>query len=232
MTKEYFANLRSMEARKSIHKLGLLDIKIDNILEIGPGENPLFSLIGFDEKNYIGLEKDKDLLNGNIVYNEKDIVNNLVKKYTLIYSSSSLYYIENPIDALISFDTDKVKAQIHIIPSSTWRIWTMLAAYLAYIRNKKSFMEKGKKTSRSILDYFILKKHSSRGNRVNEFYYYSTFFWKKNFKFLTEYSSIHVFKSRVFYTGFNLFGEQISFETRKLLSYILGSSSKIYILIK
>ena len=83
-----------------------LKLKQLSILEIGPGNLPINKYKSEIFTDYLGLEINEEYL-------QKDIILNYIRKYKkikdfdLIFSSSSIYYLDDYVDLLKSIDTQK-----------------------------------------------------------------------------------------------------------------------------
>ena len=67
-------------------------------------------------------------------------------------------------------------------------------------------------------------RHGERGTALSEVYYFSRHAWSKA---LTGANWTGIFSSRLFYTGYAIFGAAITVAVRKRLSWFLGSSCHI-----
>ena len=149
-----------------------------------------------------------------VLYNGYEIP--FEKKYfNIIFSSNVLEHLRNLDDIQQEFlrvlDDDGVC--IHILPSSSWRFWTIVTTLIKYW-------------------YINPKPHGEiTNNCFMELIYFSKFFWKKSFK-KNNFKILKIFSNNLFYIGNNLFGLKLDLEKRILLSKLLGSSCNIFILKK
>jgi hypothetical protein len=221
------SNLNNL--RKYEFKILLKSLKIElfeNILEIGPGDTPVSKFKNI--KSYIGVEKyfknDK-----NKIYLIDEVNDYLDFDIDLVIALNSIYFLDDIIKFYSKFENFNPKYFIYVIPTPTWRIWTSLSAYLAFFLNKNIARE-GRVDVVNFLDMFFLKRHGIRGNRFNEFLYYRKKYWSDIFSEVHKGYFLDTKKIGIFYTGFSLMGDTLSITIRKVLSKILGSSSRIYIL--
>ena len=134
---------------------------------------------------------------------------------------------------------------IHILPTSSWRIWTSISYYFFMLKITLIIMIKLLKRSEDInpigetthaitktkyiLNAFFPPRHGERGNVITEIYYFSKKSWESLFVD-TWWELQNIYPCRLFYTGYCVFDKWPGLHIRKLLSYILGSSCMIYIM--
>jgi SAM-dependent methyltransferase len=189
------------------------------VLDFGYGDG--FQARYLKQKNFhvsaIDVDKKKMLNEEGInfvLYNGYEIP--FEKKYfNIIFSSNVLEHLRNLDDIQQEFlrvlDDDGVC--IHILPSSSWRFWTIVTTLIKYW-------------------YINPKPHGEiTNNCFMELIYFSKFFWKKSFK-KNNFKILKIFSNNLFYIGNNLFGLKLDLEKRILLSKLLGSSCNIFILKK
>lgn len=198
----------------------------ENILEIGPGNTPVTKFK--DIQSYIGVEKVTKNEKNNI--HKVEVVNDYINfNVNLVIAMNSIYFIDDISKFYLNFDNLDPKYFIYILPTPTWRIWTSLSAYIAFFL-KKNNAQKSNESTRSFFDKIFLKRHGVRGNRFNEFIYYRKNYWSDTFSNVHKNYSLYTEKIGLFYTGFNLLGSKLPINFRKILSRILGTSSRVYIL--
>jgi ubiquinone/menaquinone biosynthesis C-methylase UbiE len=143
---------------------------------------------------------------------------------------------------------------IHVLPSVSWRLWTNLAHYpfvfktvMKFVYSKitpiKSFgkyheVKNIKKTqikrpSKKELIKNILypHRHGEIGTALSELYYFSRYRWIALFR-NTGWKIKACYSTKLFYTGYMLFGSLIPIRLRQILSRFLGSSCHIFVLMK
>lgn len=74
-------------------------------------------------------------------------------------------------------------------------------------------------------------RHGEIGNTLTELYFFSARRWCGLFQ-RTGWQIEQVFPNRLFYTGWAVFGDLLSLQTRQRLSHVLGSACTVYILRK
>lgn len=136
------------------------------------------------------------------------------KKFDVVFSSNVLEHILHLEDFSLEMQRvlkDEGKC-IHLLPSSQWRVWTILTELLTFLWLFKPHGEHAKNVFHEIS--FFSKK------------YWDTFFEKNGF-------CIHEYKTNeLFYTGVSMLDYKMSIEKRHKLSKWLGSSCHYYILKK
>lgn len=147
---------------------------------------------------------------------------------------------------------------IHLVPSSSWRLWTNLAHYPYLFRTGINIISKKLLAIQSVVPEHknfnigqdeILKKmnrlpiikkitkvifpsrHGEVGNLFSEMYYFSQYRWINLFE-KTGWVIEKQFNNELFYTGYEIIGSRMSMQIRRYLSYILGSSCHIFVLRK
>jgi 2-polyprenyl-3-methyl-5-hydroxy-6-metoxy-1,4-benzoquinol methylase len=143
---------------------------------------------------------------------------------------------------------------VHILPSASWRFWTNVVHYpfvfktiikivyskimpikgrIKYNEVKSNEVTKMKCLSKKELTKNALypHRHSEKGTAFSEIYYFSRYRWNALFK-NTGWEIKNYYSTNLFYTGYMIFGPSISIRLRTFLSYLLGSSCHIFVLIK
>jgi ubiquinone/menaquinone biosynthesis C-methylase UbiE len=156
------------------------------------------------------------------------------------------------IDPLARFLTETHRVMrrnavaIHILPSSTWRMWTSLAHYpfvlqtLVSANAEDSLVNVGsardatdrhgvvRAISKAIVHPFVA--HGSHHNAAVELREFTKRRWANVFS-QNGFAIISVKPSRLFYTGYGLFA-RMSLAKRQRMSVVLGSSSHAFVLRK
>ncbi len=193
--------------------------KNEKILDFGFGDG--FQSNFFKNKNFnvsaIDINKNLDI--------DSDCVNFLVydgkripfddKIFDIVFSSNVLEHLNNLSE--IQSEIYRVLKDdgicIHILPSSSWRFWTICSSFVKYW-------------------YIDPRPHGEiTNNSFFELVFFSRNFWKKSFQ-KYNFKILKLFSNNLFYTGNNLFGLKIGMKKRITLSKFLGSSCNIFILKK
>ncbi len=136
------------------------------------------------------------------------------KKFDLIFSSNVLEHI-TLLDKLQSEIHRVLKDDgiaVHILPSSSWRLWTIFTDIIKFWR--------------------FTKPHGEHATNVfYEIFYFKINWWKKSF-IKNKWEIFKIIPNKLFYTGNLILGKKLTIQKRKLLSLILGSSCNIYFLKK
>jgi SAM-dependent methyltransferase len=135
---------------------------------------------------------------------------------------------------------------IHVVPSSTWRLWTMAAYYLVLPRLILNFIRRQgdqnierldvgtkSKRKRSLLDAFVLllcpQRHGEKGNRFTEWWHFRKPSWRRRFESLG-WTVMSVEGVGLFYSGYLVGSQFFSIGIRKRFSRLLGSSCLVFVL--
>lgn len=138
---------------------------------------------------------------------------------------------------------------LHLMPSATWRFWTILTFYLD--RLKKVFLRlmpprpdsansakiiarvdsspRRRSFSSRLLTLMFPRRHGERGTTLSEIYLFSRHRWNGLFR-KAGWEVIAVRPNRLFYSGQRVCGHLLSITRRETLSRVLGSSCILYTL--
>jgi SAM-dependent methyltransferase len=132
----------------------------------------------------------------------------------IIFSSNTLEHVKQL--SQVFEDHQRILKEggycLHILPSSSWRVWTILTDIIKKFYWSKPHGEFSKNVFEEIL-------HFSKGSWISRF---------ENGGF----EVVHVTRGRLFYTGNTLLSSRLSLSNRRKLSFILGSSCNYYLLRK
>lgn len=247
----FLHTIREEELNKAITEMAYLlkeGLHKPTLLEIGAGtghQAKILSNRGF-QVQAIDLPNSayKNLREFEITeYNGKTLPCSL-ESVDIIFSSNVLEHIDD-IDSFLK-EIHRVGCKngaiIHILPSSSWRFWSIVAYYpwtikkvitkiIAPSPNTALISSLEAPVKINFLSYLFPQPHGERGNVLSEIYYFSEYWWKKKFIENNFYIK-KTLPNDIFYTDASLFGSSISLSFRKTLARLLGSSCKIYILEK
>lgn len=147
--------------------------------------------------------------------------------FDVIFSSNCLEHIRD-LDAFQKEMQRVLKKDglaIHVLPSSTWRLWTNLTHYL---RIFKRYITESRTPK---LKDFKIKRHGERGTLLTESYYFNYRWWLATFK-KNGWNILKCLPNNLFYTGPCLLDSKLPLETRKKLSSFLGSACFIFLMKK
>lgn len=147
---------------------------------------------------------------------------------------------------------------IHILPTSSWRIWTTFTHYVALPKILLSRLNEhwgmrapaenpqateitnGESPSPLQTTFFKGKwiastlmspRHGERGNRLTEVFYFRKRWWLQKFED-AGWEAVDSFPTGIFYSGNIVLGKMLPLSFRKSLSRIFGSSTRVYVLKK
>lgn len=228
------------------------------ILEIGAGNGWQARALaerGYEIKAIDYAHKDFEVMRQNRVFSVQDYDGYNIpypnQSFDVVFSSNVLEHIPH-VESFQAEIRRILKPQgiaVHILPTSTWRLWTTVTHYLFLLGKVfgKRWKKKGEQESISQLSKRVLycegkssiwnrirwwltpERHGEKGNFVTEVYYFSRWRWRTLFK-KTGFRILNEAPSRLFYSGFGLFATSLSLRDRQRMSRILGSSCRAYIL--
>ena len=175
------------------------------------------------------------------------------ESFDVVFSSNVLEHVQDE-DGLQSDIFRVLKPEgiaVHVMPTTAWRIWSWITHYMFAAkklvgkfscrkRNVNAVPDEGGKTTgqragrsfaQKLYYYAIPERHGEIGNVLTEAWHFSTARWHKTFaraNFTVEFTKC----TGVFYTGYGVFGPELSLETRSRLSKFLGSATMIYVVRK
>lgn len=166
--------------------------------------------------------------------------------FDVIFSSNVLEHIPH-LDTFQSEIKRVLKANgvvIHVLPTSTWRFWTIITHYPFCIKTllnvifRKLYkipsaihvpgLLKPKLTlGRMVREGLYPRRHGEKGNVFTEIFWFSQIYWSYFFE-KNGWKVEKVFNNQLFYSGNPIFDKYLSLNIRKKLSHFLGSSCRIY----
>lgn len=249
----------------SLHKFRKHELKIlsekfifrknSKLLEIGSGTGYQLDLL----KEKIDLCLGLDIENG--TYDPQSL-KEIIKydginipfendTFDYVFSSNTLEHITdlNVVEKEIQRVMKEDGTAIHILPTSTWRLYTILTHPIYIIKfiflyfssnkisQKKYLPPKGTNAVKdewtlinNLYNFLIPKRHGEKGNLLTEFYFFSEFYWKRHF-LASNWKVVGVFPSNIAYSGNQVFSF-LPITVRTFAAALIGSSTKIYILRK
>ncbi len=247
---EYINKLRMHEAFSVLPFIP----KNSRILEVGAGTGAQAKKFSQDGHHVEAIDISKSIYSQNklckvTVYDGHNIPFP-DKSFDVIFSSNTLEHISH----IYAFQEELKRVlkdgglAIHILPTANWRLWTIITQYVYIIKfiliklftikqreetadsdpirsvSKKLFLIKAKRI-------FIPVRHGEFGSAFSELYYFSKYRWIRLFKF-TGWSINTHFPLNLFYTGYMILGGILTIKARVRLSYIFGSSVRMFVLQK
>jgi SAM-dependent methyltransferase len=170
--------------------------------------------------------------------------------FDAIYSSNVLEHIESfeQIQSELARVLRPGGVAVHCVPSATWRLWTTLGhpVYAArwiwrsrigrpgqmdsYPHGTVSHQTiEGMGTIALLRLGLVAPRHGEHGGLLGEHWLFSRWGWRRRFE-RTGWRINSMMPSRLFYSGNELMGLHLANGIRRTLSFVLGSSTLIYIL--
>ncbi len=163
--------------------------------------------------------------------------------FDVVFSSNVLEHVRD-VPALLAEASRVLRpsgVMIHVLPSSTWRLWTSVAHY-AWVVQSVFFRRPNPEgprpqprrpySLRSLMQFVrtvaIPHAHGAHANAIWELYAYSVGHWRRVFErngLLIE----NVAPAGIFYSGYKIL-RALDVPTRKRLAKVLGSSCNVFVL--
>jgi SAM-dependent methyltransferase len=133
---------------------------------------------------------------------------------------------------------------VHLMPTPTWRLATLLAHYPWLVRAALSALKRDATSSDAahvrhaaaahgplflLWRVMLSPRHGETGNAVSELWHFSGRRWTGLFA-RHGWRIVEQRSNELFYTGYNLLGSRLSFSARRRLARVLGGSCRIYVL--
>jgi SAM-dependent methyltransferase len=169
------------------------------------------------------------------------------RSFDMVFSSNVLEHIAH-VEAFQAEIRRVMKPggrAVHVVPSASWRLWTIATHYLnlpvqAVVRlGGRSSSERDPtggsrgeviRSGRSrILNALFEWRHGERGTTLGELYLFSRPAWTALFR-RNGFAVETVAPLGLFYTGYALCGERLSMAARRKLARALGSATVLYVL--
>jgi SAM-dependent methyltransferase len=177
-----------------------------------------------------------------------------------IFTSNVLEHIvdlDGSLDEMRRVLSDNGSA-IHVLPTSSWRIWTTITHYVALPKillsrlielrgmnaaaaNRQVPAQTNGESPPPVrktffkwkwLGSFLMSpRHGERGNRLTEVFYFRKRWWLQKFE-NTGWEVADSFPTGIFYSGNIVLGKSLPLNFRKKLSKLFGSSTRVYVLKK
>lgn len=168
-------------------------------------------------------------------------------QFDIVMSSNVLEHVE-PLSQMLGELARVLKPDglmLHILPSSSWRLWTTLAEFPSAPRNLVRGLLSGP-TGRhayagmSRLEWTLMqlawpirpllfRPHGTGSSALTELWTFSRSSWVRRFE-SHSYEVLQVKPLRIWYTGENLLGRRLSVARRTRMSALLGSATILYVI--
>ena len=138
---------------------------------------------------------------------------------------------------------------VHLLPTASWRLWTLAAHYPWLVKAGGEVMRArlgsnqsedvqvvtraaGRRSAAQLASRVLLSaRHGEVGNAFSEVWHFSRHRWTPLFE-ETGWRVVSHGTNGLFYTGYSIFGRQLSLAARRRLSRLLGASCHLYVLEK
>ncbi len=168
--------------------------------------------------------------------------------FDIIFSSNVLEHIPDPnkLDREFKRVLRPNGTAVHIVPTSTWRLWTILTHHfyicrlvIGYIKiqvltdSSKAIGQFNQSSHLSRVEIFSRllwpPRHGECGTAIYELYLFSKKSWLRHFR-SCGWTMKGCYPAGLFYTGNQIFYSRLNTSIRSKLSKLLGSSSTIFLL--
>jgi len=168
--------------------------------------------------------------------------------FDVIYSSNVMEHLvnENELHHEMRRVLRRNGIAIHVVPSSTWRLWTTAVYCFVTPARVVSFMRRCRVGNRDqqaftrtwerensfqsiFLNLLCPQRHGEKGNRFTEWWYFRGASWRRRFEELG-WIVVDAEGIGLFYSGYLLGAKFLPINARKLLARFLGSSCLIFVL--
>lgn len=165
------------------------------------------------------------------------------RSFDVVFSSNVLEHVDD-LKGLLNDAVRVLKPggiMVHILPSATWRWWTMLMHYVWVVQSvvfrRKNPETPGPRIHTPYSVYNLLRfgwvigfphAHGIYANAFVELYTFTKLRWKKYFE-RAGLTVIEIKPVGVFYTAYKIFN-RLDVDRRKRLATVLGSSCNLFVL--
>lgn len=186
------------------------------ILEIGAGTGWQAKALEMKGHSVVAVDLPSSTYSSNrvidiIEYDGKTLPFN-DNSFDIIFSSNVLEHVHS-LNDLLKENQRVIKPNghlIHVLPSSSWRVWTNITNILKFGQLPTAHGE-----------------HAD--NCIVEIYFFSRRWWANLFQ-NNGFTVVKRYTNGLFYTGNSVMDSRLSINVRKRLSVILGSSCNIFVL--
>ena len=166
--------------------------------------------------------------------------------FDIVYSSNVLEHVQDlaAIHAEIRRVLNPGGYCVHVLPSTSWRLWTTLSAFpdavnvvrpqLGRLIPSRVSLQAIRQTGsvwrqclRHLLRPLVPIPHGEVGNALTELWRFSSTHWQRHF----DRHGFEIVTSKpmgLFYTGYMFYGTRFSLERRESLSHWLGSACNLF----
>jgi SAM-dependent methyltransferase len=137
---------------------------------------------------------------------------------------------------------------VHVLPTHTWRFWTILTSYLEavafLVRSLPQLVPRcvpggpelrrlraaWYRTVRHLVGLCLPRRHGERGNVISELWLFHPRWWRRHFG-ANGFAVVHEEPMGLFYTGEVLLGVRLGLARRRRMACLLGSSCHLFKLV-
>jgi SAM-dependent methyltransferase len=238
---EWINALRAEEIRAVLSRVNSVE---GNLLEIGGGSGYQASLLARRGMNVVSIDLSTSSYRNArqfavIEYDGKHIP--FPDEYfDVVFSSNTLEHIRD----LRAFEVEIMRVlrrggiAVHVLPSHHWRFWSWCTHYPALLflasrrlrrRSQGGAAHPGATGLQLAMKALVPPRHGERGNSLTEYGYFHPKWWNAHFV-QSGWSVMQSFQLGLFYTGYMLLKQRLSFNARRRLARYLGSASFCFVL--
>lgn len=222
------------------------------VLEVGAGTGRQLAALSRTARLAVGIDVPASTYrpgqSGKLAYYDGVNLPFADDSFDIIYSSNTMEHVLNERDLHREFKRvlRPTGVAVHIVPSSTWRLWTIIVYYImlprivvAFLRRRaeppehindaRATPQSGKGVGQLMLGLICPMRHGERGNRFTEWWHFRGASWRRRFEELG-WKAESVEGVGLFYTGYLLGARLLSMARRQRLARLLGSSCLIFVL--
>ena len=222
------------------------------VLEVGAGTGGQLAALSQTAGFAVGVDVPASTYRpkqaGNLAYYDGVNLPFADNSFDVIYSSNTMEHVldESALHNEFKRVLRSTGVAVHVVPSSTWRLWTVATYYIAlpqlvvayfqrraeqrdHSNDAQAVPRNSKGAAQLMLDLICPMRHGERGNRFTEWWHFRGASWQRRFEGLGwKVESIEGLG--LFYTGYLVASRWLSIARRKRLVRLLGSSCLVFIL--
>jgi SAM-dependent methyltransferase len=169
------------------------------------------------------------------------------RSFDVVFSSNVLEHVRHPGEIYPEIKRVLVPAGVcvHVIPSTSWRLWTTVAALPDTLSRLRSMAPQltprsgtagelsriwrlAVEAARVALRPFAFTRHGEVGNALTELWTFSRRRWVRHFRH-HGFTTLRAESTGIFYTGYMYFGPSWDLRRRERLARLMGSACNLYV---